>query len=148
MKGKCWSGESCRYEDREVCELWKIQEECGNNRCKFAHIDKCKNFYKEKCQRVDCRYIHPTGIVVFNINPTSQPRGPDQNQQNGQNPGMRQERNWMQNNSRIFLGNQAGILYQNQQIRQNPGMEQEKHWQQNQNQNFWQQEQMTGRVNP
>ena len=65
-----------------------------------------------------------------------------------QNPGMRQESNWMQNNNRIFLGNQARISYQNQYNRQTLGMEQEKHWQQNQNQNFQQQEQMTGSVNP
>ena len=54
----------------------------------------------------------------------------------------------MQNNSRIFLGNQAGILYQDQQTRQNMEMGQNKHWQQNQNQNFPQQEQMSGMVNP
>ena len=59
---------------------------------------------------------------------------------------MRQESNWMQNNSRIYLGNQTVILYQNQQIRQNQGIQQEKHWQQNQNQNFMQHAQISGGV--
>ena len=165
LKGDCWRGEHCRFEHREVCEGWKVKGECGNRKCKYAHIMKCRHFYKGNCQRSNCRYLHPTGIVVVNIQQGNQPGVIDHKQQDWQGPGRTQEGNWMQDQNRNFLGTQsrvpfqnqqmrnqnvwqrehmAGNPYQNQQIRQNYGMEQGNQWNQNQNQNqnAWQREQM------
>ena len=147
LKGDCWRGEHCRFEHKDLCEGWTVNGECGNDRCKYAHKEKCKQFYKGECQRINCRYLHPTGIVVVNIQQGNQIGTLDHKQQNWQNPGRTQERNWMQKQNRNFLGNQS-VPYQNQQMRQNPGMVQERQWNQNQNQNSWRREQMAGNLNP
>ena len=144
LKGDCWRGESCRFEHRKICEGWKVNGACGNSKCKYAHIEKCKQFYKGNCQRLNCRYHHPTGIVVVNIQNGNQKGALDQDQQLWRNPGRTQERNLMQNQNRNFLGNQIGVPYQNQQMRQNQGMEQESQWRRNQSQNIWQREHMVG----
>ena len=102
LKGDCWRGEHCRFEHGEVCEGWKVKGECGNRNCKYAHIVKCRHFYKGNRQRINCRYLHPTGIVVVNIQQGNQPGALDHKQQDWQGPGRTQERNWMQDQKRNF----------------------------------------------
>ena len=58
INDSCRYGKRCRYKHREVCRGWKINGQCGKDKCTFEHPEPCIHHLKGTCQRRSCWYLH------------------------------------------------------------------------------------------
>ena len=118
LKGFCRLGEQCRFEHRELCDIWMKTRKCKESRCKLAHLYKCK--YSGDCRRQGCRYLHPNKGTASVGEPKRENNAGVRNQGpiNGQYQYVQQGRNWNQNQ----YGNRNFYPQNQTNYRINPGM--------------------------